>query len=154
MNERGERQLEQLVHRELRSLPELAAPETLVHRVMLAVHVKERQPWWQLPWVTWPRSAQLGSFALFAATVASLVYFGASAWQAAGIGNPLVKVWEWVGSLSPLWDSLQSLVNEAGLVAKKAGPQYLFVGLGVAGSMYLLCVATGTACYRLALNRR
>jgi hypothetical protein len=154
MNERDEKQLEQLVHRELRNLPELAAPETLVHRVMLAVHAKERQPWWQRPWLTWPGLAQQVSFAFFVATVAALVYFGAGAWQAAGIGNPLVKVWEWIGSLSPLWDSLQALVNAANLVLKKGGQQYLFIGLGIAATMYLLCVATGTACYRLAFNRR
>jgi len=31
--------------------------------------------------------------------------------------------------------------------------QYLLIGLGIAGTMYLACVATGTACYRLAFNR-
>jgi len=50
MNEQNEKQLEQLVHRELRKLPELPAPETLVHRVMLAVHAKEHRPWWQRSW--------------------------------------------------------------------------------------------------------
>src|SRR3989442_455111 len=103
MNEHNEKQLEQLIHRELRKLPELPAPETLVHRVMLAVHAKERQSWWHRPWLTWPGPVQALSFALFVATVTALGYFGAGAWQAAGIGNPLDKVWQWVCSLSPLW---------------------------------------------------
>ena len=99
-------QLEQLMRRELRKLPELRAPETLVHRVMLAVHVKERQPWWQRPWLTWPRPAQWISSALFATTVTALIYFGSQAWQLAGIGNPLDKIWIWFLSLAPLWDWL------------------------------------------------
>ena len=69
MNEQDEKQLEQLVHRELRKLPELPAPETLVHSVMLAVHAKEREPWWQRPWLTWPRPVQVISSALCVATV-------------------------------------------------------------------------------------
>ena len=152
MNE--QEQLEQLMQRELRKLPELRAPETLVHRVMLAVYAKERQPWWQHPWLSWPRPAQLVSSALFAAAVVALIYFGAQAWQATGIGNPLDKIWLWIVSLAPLWDGLVALGNARALVLQKGGQLYLFIGLGVAATMYLLCVATGTACYRLAFNRR
>src|SRR5881394_2966431 len=139
-------QLERQMHRELRRLPELRAPETLVHRVMLAVHAKERQPWWQRPWLTWPRPAQVISSVLFAAMVAAAIYFGAQASQAAGIGNPLDKIWLWIVSLAPLWDSMVALVNAVALVLQKVGQVYLFIGLGVAATMYLFCVATGTAC--------
>ena len=154
MNEHNERQLEQLVHRELRRLPDLQAPETLVHRVMLAVHANERRPWWQRPWLTWPRSAQLISFALCAATVAGLVYVGAVGLRAMGIGSPLDKLWGWISSLAPLWDWLVTLANALALVLQKAGQPYLLIALGVAAAMYLLCLASGTACYRLAFNRR
>ena len=147
-------QLEQLMHRELRKLPELRAPETLVHRVMLAVHAKERQRWWQRPWQTWPLAAQWISSAMFAAAVVALIYFGAQAWQLAGIGNPLDKIWLWILSLGPLWDWLVAQVNAVALIIQKGGQLYLFIGLGVAATMYLLCLATGTACYRLALTRR
>jgi len=47
-----------------------------------------------------------------------------------------------------------ALANALILVIQKGGQPYLLIGLAVAGTMYLLCVATGTACYRLALNRR
>jgi hypothetical protein len=152
MNE--DEQLEQLMQRELRKLPELRAPETLVHRVMLAVHAKERQPWWQCPWLTWPRPAQWISSAFFAATVTALIYLGAQAWQLAGIGNPLDKIWIGILSLAPLWNWLLTLLNAVVLVIQKGGQLYLLIGLGVGATMYLFCVATGTACYRLALNRR
>jgi len=154
MNEPNEKLLERLIDGELRKLPELRAPETLVHRVMLAVHAKERQPWWQRPWLTWPRPAQAISSALSAATVTALVYFGAAAWRIAGIGSPLDRIIQWISSLAPLWDWLVTLVNALALVLQKAGQPYLLIGLGIAAAMYLLCVASGTACYRLAFNRR
>jgi hypothetical protein len=47
-----------------------------------------------------------------------------------------------------------ALLNAVVLVIQQGGQLYLFIGLGVAATMYLLCVATGTACYRLAFNRR
>jgi len=84
----------------------------------------------------------------------SLFYFGAAAWQAAGIGHPLDRIWQWVSSLSPLWSWLVTLVNAVVLVLQRGGQQYLLIALGVAMTMYLMCVAAGTACYRLALNRR
>ena len=154
MNERDEKQLERLIHRELWKLPELPAPETLVHRVMLAVHVKERRAWWQRPWLSWPRPARQISAALSVVMIGALVYLGALAWQMAGIGSPLDRIWQWVVSLAPLWDSLAGWVNTVALVLQKAGQLYLFIGLGIAASMYLMCVAAGTACYRLAFNRR
>jgi hypothetical protein len=149
-----EKQIEQLIHRELRQLPELRAPETLVHRVMLAVHARTRQPWWQRPWLTWPRSMQVTSSAVCIAAAAALVYFGAAAWQSAGIGNPLDKFWQWASSLSVVWDWFMTLINAAALVLQKAGQQYLLIALSVAVTMYLMCVAAGTMCYRLVFNRR
>src|SRR5881392_1404176 len=128
MNEQDEKPLEQLMHRELRKLPELRAPETLVHRVMLAVHAKERQPWWQRPWLSWPRPAQCISSALFAVTVGAVIYFGTQAWQLAGIGNPLDKIWLWIVSLAPLWNGLVALANAVALVLQKGGQPYLFIG--------------------------
>src|ERR1051326_1923727 len=154
MSERHEQELEQRLHRELRKLPDRRAPETLVHRVMLAVHARERRPWWQRPWLTWPAPAPLISAAFSVAALAAVVYSGSAAWQAAGIGNPLDRVMEWLASLTSAWDLLTSLVNALVLVLQQGGRQYLLIGLAVASTMYLVCVATGSACYRLAFSRR
>src|SRR5881397_1514663 len=117
MNE--QEQLEQLMHGELRKLPELRAPETLVHRVMLAVHAKERQPWWQRPWLAWPRLAQWVSFALSAVAMAALIYFGAGALRTADIGSPLGKVSQWFSPLAPFWEWMVTLANAVALVLQK-----------------------------------
>lgn len=142
------------MHRELRTLPELRAPETLVHRVMLAVHARERRPWWQRPWLTWPAPARVVSAAFSVAALASAVYSGSVAWHAAGLGNPLDWIMSWLMSLAPAWNLLTNLVDALVLVLQQGGRLYLWIGLAVATTMYLLCVATGSACYRLAFSRR
>ena len=154
MNEREEKELERLIGRELKNLADLRAPETLLHRVMLNVHARERLAWWRRPWLNWPRPARLVSVTLSVGAIAALTYFGSMAWQAAGIGNPLDRIWQWVISLAPAWNWLASLVNALVLVLQHGGQRYLLIGLSLAATMYLLCIATGTACYRLAFNRR
>lgn len=154
MNERHETELEQLIHEELRKLPDMRAPETLVHRVMLAVHVRERRAWWQRPWLTWPGPARVLSAILSVAALGALAYLGSGAWQAAGIGNPLDRIWQWIDSLAPAWNWAAAAVNASVVYLQKGGQQYLLAGLALAVTMYLLCIATGTACYRLAFNRR
>jgi hypothetical protein len=47
-----------------------------------------------------------------------------------------------------------TLMNAVVLVWQKAGQQYLLIALGVAVTMYLMCVAAGSMCYRLVFNRR
>lgn len=47
--------------RELKRLPLPAAPPSLLVRVMQAVEERERRPWYQRAWVTWPEPLQIGS---------------------------------------------------------------------------------------------
>jgi hypothetical protein len=50
--------LERLVSRELKALPPPRAPRTLLPRVMTAVDVSARRPWYSRAWMTWPAAWQ------------------------------------------------------------------------------------------------
>jgi hypothetical protein len=54
-------ELEALVDRELRKLPEPRAPRTLLPRVMAAVDASARRPWYTRAWLTWPPVWQAAS---------------------------------------------------------------------------------------------
>jgi len=54
-------ELEALVDRELRKLPEPRAPRTLLPRVMAAVDASARRPWYARAWLTWPPVWQAAS---------------------------------------------------------------------------------------------
>lgn len=62
-------ELETLVDRELRRLPQPRAPHTLLPRVMAAVEAWAQRPWYTRAWFTWPvgwRVASLAPLALLA----------------------------------------------------------------------------------------
>jgi hypothetical protein len=68
-------ELETLVHRELKRLPPPWAPHTLAPRVLAAVRLRVRRPWYARPWMTWPRAWQavsLGALIALVGTVATL----------------------------------------------------------------------------------
>ena len=64
--------LETLVDRELRRLPALRAPHTLLPRVLAAVQRWSQRPWYARAWFTWPRVWQAVSIAVTAAVIYGL----------------------------------------------------------------------------------
>src|SRR6476620_7201219 len=56
-------ELETLVDRELRRLPQPRAPHTLLPRVMAAVEAWAERPWYTRAWFTWPVGWRVASFA-------------------------------------------------------------------------------------------
>ena len=56
--------LEQLVDRELKRLPQPRAPHTLMARVLAAVAAMPALPWYARPWRRWPLGWQLTSAAV------------------------------------------------------------------------------------------
>jgi hypothetical protein len=63
-------ELEKHVDRALADLPPLAAPGTLLPRVLAAVQAWAERPWYQRAWLTWPVGLQVASAALLLLLVA------------------------------------------------------------------------------------
>ena len=55
--------LESLASRELSQLPLPRAPQTLLPRVLAAVHQWAQRPWYSRAWLTWPVGWQIASVA-------------------------------------------------------------------------------------------
>ena len=63
-------ELEKRVDDALADLPPLAAPDTLLPRVLAAVQAWAERPWYQRAWLTWPVGLQVASAALLCVIVA------------------------------------------------------------------------------------
>jgi hypothetical protein len=59
-------ELERDTDRELRRLPSARAPQTLLPRVLAAVDLWARRPWYARAWFTWPLAWQAASIAALA----------------------------------------------------------------------------------------
>lgn len=148
MNNETDRQLEQLIHRELRQLPDLRAPGGLVARVQRAIASQTALPWWSQSWFAWPRLAQGASaFAAFALVVAVGWMFGLGRLPAGPAGGTLTEL---TAVTNAGLTVLNAVSNSIGLPTST----FLAIAAAVLTLMYLGCLALGTLFYRVAVNPR
>ena len=148
-----EQKLEQQVDKELKALPQLRAPDTLILRVLRAIESRANLPWFRRAWHTWPKGLRLVSFVMLASTFGALCFGG---WQLSNAGSSLAaqKLAVPVATTGALWSAVQTLVG-AGLVAFKSLGTGFVTGCIVAVVMgYALCLALGAAFLRLGFSIR
>ena len=153
MKENDKLELEALLRKELRQLPDLQAPETLFHRIMLEVHSRDRRPWWRRSWHGWPPPLQAATLVVLLglATAASFL-----------LGQTLQELpyealegvfYEWLGPLAQLWEVGGTLLNAVLLVMKSGGQQIMLYGSLFVLAVYVTCIGLGAAFARAVLNR-
>lgn len=153
MRPNPESELEQVIDRELRRLPDLTAPASLAPRVMQEIARRAARPWWQQSFASWPWSARLIFVAFSSGLAALLLYFswglslGVSAGSLASEAGVLAGRFEFVGGV------VRALSGALLLAARSANPALPWIVAGVAGSCYLTTVGLGTYLYRLAAQR-
>jgi hypothetical protein len=124
--------LERLVDRELKRLPQPRAPRTLLPRVMTAVSAPREVAWYARPWLLWPRSAQVLSVSLLLALAGGVWTVWVSAPQIVQWANQMAAV------SRTLWDVL-------------IGPIALVV-FGLIVIVTLACAAAWTAVSRVTFG--
>ena len=147
MNPNREYQLEAEIDRELKSLPEIPAPVTLIVRVMQAIARRQALPWFRRAWQTWPASLQMVSFVtlalLFAATCLGL-------WE--GVALAIHKYGSVLSILTTLWTTITVLFG-ALVTAVNQLPRGVLIGCIAAVALgYTMCAAMGTFCFALLRN--
>jgi hypothetical protein len=139
---------------ELRRLPDVEAPETLIPRVMALIRAKARLPWWRQTWWHWPPAAQLFVLLSFLGLVIGLSCYGPQAWDALAASPLGQAVAGWLQALAPLADGLSALVNAFALIIRQTGTLALILTAVVCLAMYLSCLGLGTMMYRVAFSKR
>lgn len=89
--------LAKAVDRELKGLPEIAAPQELTERVMAGIREMEAVPWWRRSWFEWPAVVRVATAAVMAGW---LIGIGVVDWSglltlAKTGGDIVVPVMEW-----------------------------------------------------------
>jgi hypothetical protein len=149
-----ENKLEFEMDGELKGLPEIAAPATLVSRVMAAIELRKALPWFRRAWHTWPGSLQ----GLFLVTMVAL--FGGTCfgvWEAthtATFALAVHKVGGWCSGLSAIYTALNALAGVVVALIKQVNSTVAMALLCAAGLGYALFLALGTMYVRVAFAKR
>jgi len=145
--------LEQLIDRELRSLPERPAPETLMPRVMQAIAAKRALPWWKKSYVYWPVHARV----LFLAASTGLMCLAGYGLWGVSLGLDLeslaAEIRPWFAWFIPLRSLVETLASAVVTLVKAAGPWFVWGLAGVGAVSYVTTVGLGTVCWRLVARR-
>ena len=149
-----EKKLEVEVDRELKGLPEIAAPATLIARVMASIELRKALPWFRRAWHTWPGSLQ-GLFLIAMLALFGGICFGG--WEAshtATFGLAVHKVGGWFSGLGAIYTALNALAGAGIALIKQINSAVLVGLLCAAGLGYSLFLALGTMYVRLAFAKR
>jgi hypothetical protein len=153
MSDRNQERWEQLLDQELKALPDLAAPETLLNRIMSAARERSVQPWWHRSWQSWPPGLQGVGLFLLLATAGAVSYLGAVAVDEIRFFGLAMVLGSWLEPLGVGLDLLSTIWRAAVLLFKAGGQQLLVLTVLLVLGLYIACVGLGTACTRMLLHR-
>jgi hypothetical protein len=145
-------QLEMDLSEELRKLPRLRAPETLLPRVLAALERRAARPWWQRPWLAWPRALQAASVASGLVVMALAVWAEPLAWAKAGQSLSLQPVAAKFSAIASSWEAATALFSTTGHLLR-AFQWFWVLALATVSALYLACVGLGTICFRVATDK-
>jgi hypothetical protein len=154
MNSDDYKRLETEIDRELKNLPELSAPVTLLARVMSGIGQQSALPWYRRSWQGWPMPLQAASLAVMLALFGGLCYGSWLFAQSPGASHATQSISGWFSEAGSAWNTLNVLGGAMSLVIKKLGTGFIVAALSVAVMSYFACIGFGTAMVRFALARR
>jgi hypothetical protein len=139
-----ETNLERVIHRELRKLPAVKAPEALSARVLAMVREHQALPWWQKSIWHWPNGARTTFMVALAIVVAIMT--GSTWWAGDVAAKGLNAFTETTVGLMPLGNAFlvlwKTLLHNIALFA-----------LIFSAMLYLVCLGAGTMFVRFAARR-
>ena len=153
MNQDYEKQLELEIDRQLKQLPELKAPKTILERVMRTLEQRANLPWYHRSWAAWPLGLQAASLLSLLALFGGLCYaagmlphtpeYAAATHEA----NGLLSIFTMV------WNTLSVVLGALVLALKRLGTVFMIGCLASLALGYAMCVGLGTVYLRIGFAR-
>lgn len=146
--------LERAIDRELKQLPELAAPRALARRVMVEIQSGSPLRQTRKSWDSWSPARRLASLAGLTAVFGALVFGAWQLWEAATAAAQNSNLSVWVSTANALWATVATLFTAGGTILNHLGPSVLIGAAVICALSYAACVGLGTAAMRYAFARR
>ena len=141
-------ELEQFIHRTLRSLPDRRAPATLEARVRAALEVRAAIPWWHKSWSYWPQWVR-ALFVLFCGALAGLLVVAGAGLPGGFDTTQLNHTFAPVLSLvRPVLSLGRGLADIIALLGRNIPAWWLYAAGAFIAGLYVMLVGVGAAAYR------
>jgi len=147
------RELEAEIDQELKGLPELEAPSTLITRVHAVIRGSVL-PWYRQSWASWSWPLQAVSFAFLAAIFGGLCFGSWKLSQTESVHALLEQPMRWLSTAGMLGHAMNLVFSSLVLAAKGLSTGLLLTVLAGLAFGYIMCFGLGTVYFRLALARR
>ena len=154
MNFEYEKRLEAEVDRELKGLPELMAPHTLVLRVMKAIQARLGLPWYRQSWQMWPIALRAVTLVVLLALFGGVCFGTWKLTHLESFAAAMQRTGVWFAGFGAIWHAAGALLNALILALKNLGTGFLIACFAALAIGYALCVGLGTIYLRLGLARR
>jgi hypothetical protein len=151
MNPDRDKQLEAAIHRELKALPELRAPDLLVSSVLAALGQRSMNSWYRRSWQTWTKSLRWGYLVVGMLLFCGFCYAGWRVSRVEAVASAVQDVGIWFSFLNAVCNTLGVLWSSFYLVVKNLGAGFLVASLLGLGLGYAACLGLGTLYLRLAM---
>jgi hypothetical protein len=138
-------QLESLISKTLREQPLRRAPESLEANVFAAIEQRMSRAWWQSGFARWPVGARIG----FALLSIALIRFAISLGTWVGNGFQSIS-----SSVSSATDWIHPVVHSTSTFIERIPAVWLYGGLLVIASAYIMIFGIGMAAYRTLYDAR
>jgi hypothetical protein len=149
MKNLNEKELEQLIHATLRSLPDRKAPGTLEARVLAALEHRGTIAWYHRSWSYWPATVRT----LFMGVVGGLSAGGALALYFMSRGLSAASLAQEVGHRFPVAAQLCAagtwVVDFANRLVTNIPALWVYGGLALVAALYATFFGLGAAAYRV-----
>jgi|UniRef100_UPI004049E62F hypothetical protein len=144
-------ELEKLIHRTLRSLPDRPAPRSLESRVLAAIAARQSLPWWHQSFTHWPVAARGAFLVLSGALAATLIILviraGAETTTSTLFSGPMAL-------LGQLKAGANGILNFGSLIFRSIPSWWIYGGLTFMAFMYATLIGLGATAYRTFFNNR
>jgi hypothetical protein len=154
MNLNHDTQLERAIHRELKDLPELTAPESLMRRVTTVLEQRSTIPWYHRSWQSWPAAVQTAALVLLVIVFVGICLMGWQLSQTDACRIALRRAGEMLSGFNLIGNTVEVLIGALVLIVKKLGVVFMAACLLAAALGYAVCVGLGTVYLRLAFVKR
>lgn len=141
--------LEKLIHRTLRALPDRPAPRTLELRVLSAIAAQRALPWYRQSFIHWPVAAKAAF--LSTSSIAAILLTTACT---AGLEPLKIAASRLHSAISPFLTVLRALAESADTLVNAIPPLWLYGSLALIALSYLSLFGVSVTAYQVLRAKR